>query len=378
MKLGVPKEIKDGETRVSIIPQSIKKIAKSGVEVIVEKDAGQSSCHSDKDYEEAGAKIVNSASDIYSSSDIVFKINKPEDSEIEMMKENLTLVSILQPAINKELVQKLATKKITTFSLDSIPRITRAQSMDILSSMATCAGYKAVLIAANTLPKFMPMFMTAAGTIAPAKFFVIGAGVAGLQAIATARRLGAVVEAFDTRPVVKEQVESLGARFLELDLGESGEGEGGYAKELSKEAHDKEVELLAKAAAKADAIITTAQIPGRKAPILITEDMVKTMQYGSVVVDLAAEGGGNCEVTEPGQQVVKHGVTISGLFNLPASMPFHASQMFSKNMENIIAHLIKEGNMNLDFEDEITKKSIITHNGEIVHEQIKELLAGAV
>lgn len=363
MKIGIPKEICENETRVALVPQSVKKITQKGIEVLIQSTAGEASFFTDKEYEECGGKIVKDAQLLYASCDLIIKIRKPENNEIDLMKEGSVLVSLLQPATNIDTVKKLVDKKISAFSLDSIPRITRAQSMDILSSMATVSGYKAVLIAANSLPKFFPMLMTAAGTVAPAKVFIIGAGVAGLQAIATARRLGAVVEAFDTRPIVKEQTESLGARFVELDLGgEQTEGSGGYAKEVSKELHQRELELIGKHVKKSDVVITTAQIPGKKAPILITEAMVKEMQIGSVIIDLASEQGGNCEITEAGKQIVKHGVTICGFLNLPALMPYHASQMFSKNMESVINHLVKDKQINLDLNDEINKGALITHN----------------
>ena len=383
MKIAIPKEIQENETRVALIPQSVKKLTQKSIEVLVESDAGTNSQFSNKEYEEAGAKIVKDAQALYSSSNLIVKIRKPEFNdklgvhEINLMKEGTTLVSMLQVATNLETIKKLAERKISMFSLDSLPRITRAQSMDVLSSMSTVSGYKAVLIAANSLPKFFPMLMTAAGTISPAKVFIIGAGVAGLQAIATAKRLGAVVEAFDTRPIVKEQIESLEARFVELDLsGEQTEGEGGYAKQISKELHQKEMELIGKHIKKSDVVITTAQVPGKRAPILITEAMVKEMQKGSVILDLAADQGGNCEITELGKQVIKHGVTICGFLNLPASMPNHASQMFSKNMESVIAHLIKNNEINFDLNDEINKGALITHSGVILQESIKHLLAG--
>ena len=377
MKICIPKEIYQNETRVALVPQSVKKITQKGIEVLIESKAGELSYFSDKEYEECGGKIVKDVQLLYSSSDLIIKIRKPEVNEIDLMKEGSVIVSLLYPSTNTDTVKKLISKKISAFSLDSIPRITRAQSMDVLSSMATIAGYKAVLIAANTLPKFFPMLMTAAGTIAPAKVFIIGAGVAGLQAIATAKRLGAVVEAFDTRPIVKEQTESLGARFVELALGgEQTESSDGYAKEVSKELQLKINELLSKHVKKSDVVITTALIPGKKAPLLITENMVKGMQPGSVIIDLASEQGGNCEITEPGKQVVKHGVTICGFLNLPALMPYHASQMFSKNMESVINHLIKGDQINLDISDEINKGALITHKGEIIQESIKGMLAG--
>ena len=383
MKIGIPKEIQQNETRVSLIPQSIKKLTQKGIEVFIETRAGENAFFQDKDYADAGAKIISSVRELYSLCDIVVKVRKPElndeigKHEIDLMKEESVLVSLLQPATNVDTIKKLAERKITAFSLDSIPRITRAQSMDVLSSMSTVSGYKAILIAANRLPQFFPMLMTAAGTVPPAKVFIIGAGVAGLQAIATSKRLGAVVEAFDTRPVVKEQIESLGARFVELDLkGEQTEGEGGYAKQISNELHQREMDLIGNHVKKSAVVITTAQVPGKRAPILITEDMVKGMQPGSVIVDLAADQGGNCELTELGKQVTKHGITICGFLNLPSTMPYHASQMFSKNMENVILHLVKNDQLNLDLNDEINKGALVTHRGVILQESIKHLLAG--
>ncbi len=383
MKIGIPKEIQDNETRVSLIPQSVKKITQKGLDVMIESQAGELAGFSNKEYEEAGALLANDAQSLYSSCDLIIKVRKPRLNErlgvheVDLMKEESALVSYLQVTNNIELIKKLMERKISAFSLDSIPRITRAQSMDVLSSMSTVSGYKAVLLAANSLPKFFPMLMTAAGTVPPAKVFIIGAGVAGLQAIATAKRLGAVVEAFDTRPAVKEQIESLGARYAELDLsGEKTEGEGGYAKQVSKELHQKELELIEKCVRKADIVITTALIPGKRAPILITEQMVKNMQRSSVIVDLASDQGGNCELTELGKQVVKHGVTICGFLNLPTTMPCHASQMFSKNMESVIAHLIKNNEINFDLNDDINKGAMITHRGVVLQESIKHLLTG--
>ena len=383
MKVGIPKEIQEGETRVALIPPSIKKILKDNVEILVEAGAGEKAFWKDKDYTDAGAKIIEGPEALYNSADLIIKVRKPElnekisEHEINLMKEGAVLVSMLQPATNIDTVKKLVSRKISAFSLDSLPRITRAQTMDVLSAMSTIAGYKSVLIAAVHLPKFLPMFMTAAGTIAPAKVFIIGAGVAGLQAIATAKRLGAVVSAFDTRPVVQEQVESLGAKFTAVDLaGEETEGQSGYAKQVSKELQTKIAELIQREVKKTDVVITTAQVPGKRAPVLITESMVKEMQAGSVIVDLAADQGGNCELTEMGSVVTKYSVTICGFLNLPASMPFHASQMFSKNMENVVSLIVKSGQINLDLNDEIIKGALITHQGVILQENIKYLLSG--
>ncbi|HKY50357.1 MAG TPA: Re/Si-specific NAD(P)(+) transhydrogenase subunit alpha [Candidatus Limnocylindria bacterium] len=374
MKIGVPKETMPGETRVGLVPETVGRLSKAGNSVVVERGAGVASAFPDDAYTRAGAEIVDDAF----AADLVAKVQRPQEAEIGRLRPGTVLIAFLQPLVNTELARTLADRKVTALSMDAIPRITRAQPMDALSSQATVAGYKAVLLAAAALPKFFPMLTTAAGTIAPAKALVIGAGVAGLQAIATARRLGAVVEAFDTRPVVKEQVQSLGAKFLEIDLGESGAGAGGYAKELSEEAHRKEVELLAKAARENDIIITTAAIPGRKAPVLITKEMIPTMRPGSVIVDLAAETGGNVEATEAGKTVVVSGVTIIGQTNLPASMPFHASQMYSRNIASLLALMIKkDGTFDLNIGDEVVKGTVITHDGEIVHEGVKKALQPA-
>ena len=373
MRIGVPRETVPGERRVALVPETVSRLVKAGNEVLVERNAGTEAAFVDSAYEQAGARIVDNAFD----AELVVKVQKPTAGEIEKLRSGTILIAFLQPLIDPKYAAMLAQKGVVALSMDAIPRITRAQPMDALSSQATVAGYKAVLLAAAELPRFFPMLTTAAGTIAPAKALVIGAGVAGLQAIATARRLGAVVEAFDTRPVVKEQVQSLGAKFLEIDLGESGAGAGGYAKELSEEAHKKEVELLAKAARENDIVITTAAIPGRKAPVLITKDMVPAMRPGSVIVDLAAETGGNCELTEPGKTVVREGVTIIGTTNLPSTMPYHSSQMYSRNIASLLALFLKEGKATLDMSDEVVKGTVITQNGDVVHDATKKLLAPA-
>src|SRR5881628_4177988 len=371
MKIGVPKETMPGETRVGLVPETVGRLAKAGNTLVVERGAGVASAFPDDAYEKAGARIVDNAFD----AELVAKVQRPTDAEIGKLRAGTVLIALLQPLVNTDLARTLAERSVTAFSMDAIPRITRAQPMDALSSQATVAGYKAVLLAAAALPKFFPMLTTAAGTIAPAKAFVIGAGVAGLQAIATARRLGAVVEAFDTRPVVKEQVQSLGAKFLEVDLGETGEGAGGYAKELSEEAHRKEVELLAKAVKENDIIITTAAIPGRPAPKLITADMVRSMKPGSVIVDLAAETGGNTELTEAGKVIDVDGVRIDGTTNLPSTMPYHASQMYSRNVASLLGLLLtKDARLNLDLGDEVIKGTVITHDGAVVHEPTRKLV----
>lgn len=373
MKIGVPRETAPGERRVALVPETVQRLVKGGNEVVVERGAGTEAAFIDSAYEQAGARIVDDAYD----ADLVVKVQKPTADEIGKLRKGSMLIAFLQPLIEPKLAQTLAERGVVALSMDAIPRITRAQPMDALSSQATVAGYKAVLLAAAQLPRFFPMLTTAAGTIAPAKAFVIGAGVAGLQAIATARRLGAVVQAFDTRPVVKEQVESLGAKFLEVDLGESGAGAGGYAKELSEEAHKREVDMLAKAVRENDIVITTAAIPGRKAPVLITADMVPAMRPGSVIVDLAAETGGNCELTEAGKTVEKHGVTIIGMLNLPSTMPYHSSQMYSRNIASLLALLLKDGKATLDMNDEVVKGTVITQDGQVVHDAVKKALTPA-
>ena len=374
MKIGVPRETMPGEARVGLVPETVGRLAKAGNTVVVERGAGAASSFTDEAYEKAGAQLVDNAFD----AELVAKVQRPTDAEVSKLHSGTVLIAFLSPLTNHALVDQLARAGVTALSMDAIPRITRAQPMDALSSQATVAGYKAVLLAAATLPKFFPMLTTAAGTIAPAKALVIGAGVAGLQAIATARRLGAVVEAFDTRPVVREQVQSLGAKFLEIDLGESGAGQGGYAKELSEEAHRKEVELLAKAARENDIIITTAAIPGRKAPVLITREMLPTMKPGSVIVDLAAETGGNVEGTEAGKTIVVSGVTIIGQLNLPSSMPFHASQMYSRNIASLLALMLKkDGTFDLNIGDDVVKGTVITHGGQVVHEATQKAMQPA-
>ena len=365
------RETTPGERRVALVPETVGRLAKSGNEVIVERGAGEASSFPDRMYTEAGGTIGNAW-----DAELVLKVARPSDEELARLREGAVLIAFLSPLTNHDLVRELGRRRVTALSMDAIPRITRAQPMDALSSQATVAGYKAVLLAAVALPRFFPMLTTAAGTIAPAKAFIIGAGVAGLQAIATARRLGAVVEAFDTRPVVREQVQSLGAKFLEVDLGETGEGAGGYAKELSEEAHRKEVQLLAKAVKENDIVITTAAIPGRPAPKLITAEMVRSMKPGSVIVDLAAETGGNTELTEAGKVIDVEGVRIDGTTNLPSTMPYHASQMYSRNIQSLLGLLItKEGKLNLDMNDDVIKGTVITKDGDVVHEATKKAIA---
>jgi len=379
LKIGIPKEIFPGETRVAVIPAMISTLTKLEHEVLVEKDAGQGASFSDEQYTEAGATIIENAQKLYEFSEIIIKVQPPTENqevgkhEVELLNNGSTLISYLAPLNDLPMIQKLAQRNITSFSMEFVPRITRAQSMDSLSSMATIGGYKAVLIAANHLGKIFPLLMTAAGSIPPATVLVLGAGVAGLQAIATAKRLGAKVEAFDPRPAVKEQVKSLGAQFVEMELPEEDvETAGGYAKEQSDAFLIKEQEAIAARLPKVDVVITTAQIFGKKAPILITEEMVKQMRPGSVIVDMAAEQGGNCELTETDKTLEKHNTTIYGTVNLPASVPVHSSQMYSKNVTNLFKHILQEGKY--DFEDEITKGACITHDGKVINQLVADAL----
>ncbi|MGB3694974.1 MAG: Re/Si-specific NAD(P)(+) transhydrogenase subunit alpha [Spirulinaceae cyanobacterium] len=378
MKIAVAKEIEVGERRVALIPDTVAKLTKKGWEIWVEKGAGSASLCPDEAYQEAGAKLIDDTIALWSEADIILKVAAPKDEEIERLSAGKTLISLLNPLGKPEQVQKLADKKVTTFAMELIPRTSRAQSMDVLSSQAGVAGYKAVLIAAAALPKFFPMLTTAAGTIRPAKVFIIGAGVAGLQAIATARRLGAMVEAFDIRPAVKEEVQSLGAKFVEVKLEENTVAEGGYAKEVSDDSKKRSQELIAESVKNADVVITTAQVPGRKAPVLVTEAMVAAMKPGAVIVDLAGEQGGNCELTEAGKDVQHHGVTIIGPINLPSSVSVHASQMYAKNISTLLQFLIKESELELDFADDITNSTCLTYNGEIRNQRVKDALGVAV
>lgn len=379
MIVAVPKESLPGESRVALIPEIIKRIATGGVSVRVEAGAGTAAGFSDDAYREAGAQIATDAGALWREADVVLKVQKPADAETANLKAGAVLIGMLQPLSSPALVQELARRRVTSFSLDALPRITRAQSMDALSAMSTIAGYKAVLLAAAALPRFFPMLVTAAGTLTPAKVLVLGAGVAGLQAIATARRLGAVVQSFDVRPAAKEQVESLGAQFLAVEAkGLEAEGAGGYAKELTEEQHRRELELIHQHIKQVDVAISTALIPGRTAPVLITEAMVRDMRPGSVIVDLAAEAGGNCELTKAGTDVVVRGVRIMGPVNLPATMPFHASQMYARNVTAFLLLLLKGGQLNLDFQDELIAGACITHGGEVVHPALRpKATAGA-
>jgi proton-translocating NAD(P)+ transhydrogenase subunit alpha len=361
MIIGVPKETAPGERRVALTPEVAGRLAQAGHRVVVERDAGSSAGFPDDAYPSTAASVGDAW-----AADIVCKVQKPGPGEVAKLREGAALVGMLQAASNADLVLLLAQRRVTAFSLELLPRITRAQGMDVLSSQATVAGYKAVLLAAATAPKLFPMLVTAAGTLSPARVLILGAGVAGLQAIATARRLGAVVSAFDVRPAVKEQVESLGARFLVMADRVEAEGAGGYAKELSEDQHRRELEFLAASVKDADVLITTAAIPGKRAPILVTRAAVEGMRPGAVILDLAAESGGNCELTEAGSQVVHRGVTILGPVNLPATLPLHASQMYARNVASFLGHVVKDGRLQPDFTDEITRATCVTHEGKVL------------
>ncbi len=374
MKVAIPKERAPDERRVALVPDTATKLIAAHLDVAIESGAGASAYLSDAVYEQAGVRLVAGEAALLQDADAVLKVQAPDADEILLFKKDAVLISFLQPASQGETVKALAKQGVTAFSLELVPRISRAQSMDALSSQASAAGYKAVLIAAARLGKFFPMMMTAAGTVAPARVLVMGAGVAGLQAIATARRLGAVVSAYDVRPAVKDEVHSLGATFIELPL-ETQEGEGGYAREQSEEFLRKQRELIGEHVAKSDVVITTAAVPGRRAPLLVTGDMVKAMRPGSVLVDLASETGGNIELTQAGKDVEVGGVTIIGTRNVPSTMPLHASQLYARNVANLLLHLVKDGAINLDFADEITKGSCVTHGGEIVNERAKQLVS---
>jgi H+-translocating NAD(P) transhydrogenase subunit alpha len=372
MRIVVPRDEAAAEKRVPIVPESVKRLVAKKIDVSVEAGAGARARVSDEEYKAAGAVIETSRQALYDSADAIIRVRIPTVDEVTEMKEGATLIAPLYPLHQPIVVRVIAGRKLTSIALDLIPRTTVAQMMDVLSSQATVAGYCAVLMAANELPRFFPMLMTAAGTIPPARVLILGAGVAGLQAIGSAKRLGAVVEAFDVRKVVKEQVESLGAKFVEVESAEDAQTAGGYAKETSEEYKKKQAEALARHVKTADVVITTALIPGQRAPILVTEEMVKSMKAGSVIVDLAAEQQGNCALTETGKVVEKYGVTIMGLLDLPSRLPLHASQMFSRNVEKLLFHVIKEGAWKLDPKDEIVAGCLVTVSGDVVHPKVKE------
>jgi NAD(P) transhydrogenase subunit alpha len=373
MKVSVPKETAAGERRVALVPEQVRRLARSGVQSVVESGAGAAAHYSDAVYVEAGAEIGDGF-----SGDVVAKVAPPSAEEVGRLGEGGVLVGFLQPLTAADTVRALADAGVTSFAMEAIPRITRAQSMDALSSQATVTGYLSALIAARALPRFFPMLTTAAGTVRPAKVLVLGAGVAGLQSIATARRLGAVVQAFDVRAAVKEQIESLGARFLELDMGlADAEAAGGYARPLTEEEQQRQRELLAEAIGGMDAVICTAAVPGRPAPLLVTEQAVRNMRPGSVIVDLAAETGGNCELTEPGETVVRKDVTIVGPLGLASDMADHASSLYARNVQALLELMVTDGKLALDFEDEILAGACITRDGQIVHEGARQAVEAA-
>lgn len=373
MIAAVLKETTAGENRVSATPQTVKELIKSGLTVRVQTGAGDASHHPDQDYQNAGAEICADATATSANANIILKVASPTLEEMDLIPNGSAFVSLFQTTRELEQVKALTNKNITGFSMHLIPRTTLAQSMDALSSQANIAGYKSVLIGAAHLPVYMPLLMTAAGTIPPAKVLILGAGVAGLQAIATAKRLGAQVEAFDVRPEVKEQVESLGAKFVEVDSdGDDGVGEGGYAKETSDDYKQRQQELIKQHIAKSDLVITTALIPGRPAPLLIPTDMVNGMKPGSAIIDLAAENGGNCELTQGGEVIEHNGVKIDGTLNLPSSMQVHASQLYAKNVSTFVTYMVKDGELNLDMDDEIISGAMFTHQGKITHEPTRE------
>jgi H+-translocating NAD(P) transhydrogenase subunit alpha len=368
MRIGVPRESVEGERRVALVPEVVNKLAGEGHEVVVQRGAGAGALIPDSQYEEAGANMVADAGGVFGC-DVCVKVAPPTAEEIEQLRPDTVLISFLAPLTNGDGIRALARAGATSFALESVPRISRAQSMDALSSQANIAGYRAALIGAQELGRFYPMLMTAAGTIRPATVLILGAGVAGLQAIATARRLGAVVQGFDVRAAVKEQVESLGAHFLEFEIGgQDLEGSGGYAKELTAEQQARQQELMAEAIGKVDVVITTAAVPGRRAPILVTEHAVELMKPGSVIVDLAAETGGNCELSEPGESIVRHDVKILAPLNVPSTMAEHASQLYARNIQSLLGLMIEDGELKLDFEDEVIAGACITRGGEIVNE----------
>ena len=381
MIVGVPKELYPGERRVAMIPDHLPSLTKKGFEIIVEAGAGYDAGFTDDSYVAKGAKIAATRDEVFQKADIIVQVRaygaeeKKCAEDLPRMRDGQIIIGTTDPLGMAEAAKDLAARNVLTFSMELIPRITRAQAMDVLSSMASIAGYKAVLLAASALPKMYPMMMTAAGTIAPAKVFVLGAGVAGLNAIATAKRLGAIVHAYDVRPAVKEQVMSLGGKFVELELDTAdAQDSGGYAKEQGEEFIKKQREMMLKVVAESDVVITTAAIPGKKSPILVTEEMVKGMHPGSVIIDLASERGGNCELTKHGETVVAHGVTIMGPENINSTVAFHASQMYSKNIATLLLLLIKDGALNLDMEDEIIRDCLVTNKGDVVQPRVREIL----
>lgn len=382
MKVGVPRESYPGERRVALVPSVIPSLAKAGLEVVLEAGAGSEAGYPDADYSAKGATIVADRAAVFRSADIVLQVlchgsnDQTGRDDLPLLRRDSVLIGFLRPLGALETVSEVAAAGVTSFSVELMPRTTRAQSMDALSSMGTICGYKAVVLAADTLPRLFPMLTTAAGTITPARVLVIGAGVAGLQAIATARRLGAVASAYDMRPAAKEQVQSLGGRFVELPIeAQDAQDARGYARAQDESFYNRQRELLGRVVAESDVVITAAVIPGKKSPVLVTADMVKSMAPGSVIVDLAAERGGNCELTHPGTEVVKHGVTIIGGFNLASAVPYHASQMYARNMSAFLLHLVRDGKLKLDQSDEIIRETMLTKGGEIVNARVREFFS---
>ncbi|HOJ75449.1 MAG TPA: Re/Si-specific NAD(P)(+) transhydrogenase subunit alpha [Phycisphaerae bacterium] len=381
MRVGVVRETFPGERRVALVPGVLASLKKAGLEVLIESQAGAAAGFTDAEYQEKGATVVADRAEVLRQADVLLQVRtlgaNPEagPSDLEHLRSGQTLIGLADPLIEAAAAGELARRGVNLFAMELIPRITRAQSMDVLSSMASIAGYKAVLLAAAELPKLFPMMMTAAGTITPAKVFVIGAGVAGLQAIATAQRLGAIVHGYDLRPAVKEQVQSLGAKFVELDVAAAdAEAKGGYAKAMDEDFYRRQREAMARVVADMDVVITTAAVPGQKAPVLITREMLTGMRPGSVVLDLAAERGGNCEATVPGETVQVGGVSVLGPVNLPATVPFHASQMYAKNITTFLLHVVKNGELQLTADDEITRETLVVRDGQVVHPRVKERL----
>ncbi len=382
MIVGVPRESFPGERRVALVPAVIPNLTKAGLEVVVEAGAGIAAGYPDADYVAKGAKIVSARAEVFRAADIVVQIlcygsnDKTGKADVPLFRSGQVLVGFLRPLGSIETIREIAAKGVISFSVEMMPRTTRAQSMDVLSSMATICGYKAVVLAADTSPRIFPMLTTAAGTITPARVFIIGAGVAGLQAIASARRLGAVASAYDLRPAAKEQVQSLGGRFVELPIeAKDAEDARGYARPQDETFYKRQRELLGKVVAESDVVITAAVIPGKKPPILVTKEMVASMAPGSVIVDLAGERGGNCELTRPGEIAVEHGVTIIGWFNLASTVPYHASQMYARNVSAFLLHLVKDGKLQLDLEDEIIRETMLTRSGEVVNARVREFFS---
>ena len=382
MIVGVPRESFPGERRVSLVPAAIPNLTKAGLEIIVEAGAGAAAGYPDADYSAKGAKIVHERAEVFRAADVVIQIlcygsnDKTGKADLPFFRKGQVLIGFLRPLGSIETIKEIASKEVTSFSVELMPRTTRAQSMDVLSSMATICGYKAVVLAADTSPRIFPMLTTAAGTITPGRVFVIGAGVAGLQAIATARRLGAVASAYDLRPAAKEQVQSLGGRFVELPIeAKDAEDARGYARAQDENFYKRQRELLGKVVAESDVVISAAVIPGKKPPILVTKEMVASMAPGSVIVDLAGERGGNCELTRPGEIVVEHGVTIIGWFNLASTVPYHASQMYARNVTAFLLNLVKDGKLQLNMNDEIVRETMLTRDGEVVHPRVREFFS---